>query len=516
MTVTLRRKRLKKVLAKADTYEFLTMIWAANSLRQQEPKKGLVYLTVPDEIIHEITKPPESIHGWDLETLANEAFIHSAHMDRSARRLNCGNWAGFATVYDALQKLSDAESVIDLIDDDIASAMPRIMWNQLQWSVGFSTAQYFYRFWYLYSSTEADAVMRAKYGISLEQFCFTGFATFSQIQRKPWSKLQPLPKYGIDTEDLDAFLRVTSRSISLMRSHATKIRSPSQGKRHIPIDFHKSALRDYPIVSRVALDGIYYCAPLPELVFARITEGLFFDLKGDGGLGNNYGRRFERYVFDLIDFRLSSLLTIEPEYEYRKGMKSPDVLVADNERRLKLVVECKTLNLGMPIRQSPDPWKTHQEYFEAIISGVVQIWRYCEFVQSKKKDKFLPDLSLARGVLMTLHPWFVVDLNKREAVMAAAEAEADEKGISKSSRIPVGFMHAEDLERTVSLLDSDGFLQAIDEISLPKYHDYETRETWKSLFGKDRRTNSVEQFPFGQKLGEIMPWWKNVGKTKPV
>lgn len=515
LKVTLRRKQLTKVIEKADNCEFLTMIWSANSLLQQRTKEGLKHLMVPDEIINEITKKRGPIHAWDLDTLANEAFLHSPRLDHSTRRLNCSSWAGFAYVYSALQKLADAEGVIDLINDDIAPAIPRIMWNQSQWSGSFSTVQYFYRFWHLYSSTDANALMRANYGISLEQFCYTGFAIYSQLRRKPWNKLQPLPQYGIETGDLDAFLKVTSRSTSHMRKHARKIRSPNHGKRQIPIDFQKSVLRDYPIVSRTAPDGTYYCAPLPELVFARIAEGLFFDLKGDGGLGNNYGRRFEQYVSDLIDFRLSSVLTIEPEYEYRKSMKSPDVLVADNERRLRLVVECKTVNLGMPIRQSPDPWKTHQEYFDAIISGVVQIWRYCEFIQSNEQGKFAPDLSLTRGVLVTLHPWFIVDLNKRAAVMAAAEVKADEKGVSKSARVPVGFMHAEDLERTVSLLDSDDFLQAIDEISLSKYQDQQTRVTWNSLFDKGRQATSVEQFPFDQKLGEIMPWWDKLGKSKP-
>ncbi len=487
------------------------MIWAANSLVQQRTKAGLKHLQVPPKTVEEITQNRGPVFGWHLESLLNEGLIHSHQKSVSGRCLHCGNWAGFTTAYNALHELSDAESLVDLIDGDIVSAMPRILWSQLQWGVGFPTAQYFYRYWYLYNSSKADEVMRGKYGIGLKKFCWVGFAVFSQSQRSPWLKLKPIPKHGIEAEDLEAFLNVVSKPVNFMRGHARKIRYPRSEKHYTPIDFRKSALRDYPVISQQTPDGTYYCAPIPELICARIAEGLFFDLKGDGGLGNDYGRRFEQYVSDLISFRMSSVLAIEPEYEYRKGMKSPDVLVADDERRLKLVVECKTLNLGMPIRQSPDPWQTHRSYFDAIISGVVQIWRYCEFIQQSGQDKFSKDLSSARGVLMTLHPWFIVDLEKRDAVMVAAESKADEKGISASARIPIGFMHSEDLERTVSLLRPNDFLQAVDEICLPEYREYETRDTWKSLYSKDHEASDIAQFPFGQKLGEIMPWWKQLG-----
>ncbi|UWQ00823.1 hypothetical protein K3X44_09870 [Aliiroseovarius crassostreae] len=510
LKVTLRRKRLSKVLSRASSSEFLTMIWAANSLVQQRKNAGLRYLRVPSETVDEITQNRGPIFGWHLESLTNEGLIHSSSKPASGRRLHCGSWAGFTEVYNALHELSDAESVVDLIEDNIVSAVPRILWNQMQWGVGFPTAQYFYRYWYLYNSADADAVMRTKYGIGLEAFCLAGFSAFSQSLRQPWVKPKPMPVFGLKSEELQAFLTAVAKPNSFMRSYTRKIRYPKSKPHHTPVDFRKSALRDYPIIARKTLYGTYYCSPIPELICARIGEGLFFDLKGDGGLGNDYGRRFEHYVSDLVSFRLSSACSIDPEYEYRKGMKSPDVLVAEDEWRLKLIIECKTLNLGVPIRQSPDPWQTHRDYFDDIIKGVVQIWRYCAFIQSSGQDKYSTDLSLARGLLMTLHPWFIVDLEKRDAVMAAAEAKADEKGISASARIPIGFMHAEDLERTVSLLDANDFFHAVDEICLTEYRDYKTRQTWQSLYSKDREASGIAQFPFGQKLGEVMPWWKQV------
>ena len=510
LKVTRRRKSLKKVLGTAHSHEFLTMIWAANALVQQRTGAGLKYLQVPPGIVNEIVQDRGSIFVWHLESMLNEGLVHSHHKPYSGRRLNCDNWAGFTKAYNAFYHLSEEESTIDLIDDNIVPAIPRIMWNQYQWHAGFSNEQYLYRYWNLYNSAEADAVIREKSGISLEMFCFAGFAAFSQSLREPWIKLNPLPQFGLDAEDMEAFLNVVSRPVDFMRNHAQKIRNSMTGKYYTPIEFRKSALRDYPIISHKSPDGTNYCAPFPELILARIAEGLFYDLKGDGRLGNVYGRRFERYVSDLINFRLSPALSIELEYKYRKGWKSPDVLVADDKRRLKLVVECKTLNLGTPVRQSPDPWQTHRSYFDSIVSGVVQIWRYSEFVHSSGQDKYNSDLSLARGVLITLHPWFIVDIEKRDEVIAAAEAKADEAGISASARIPVGFMHADDLERIVSLLDSCEFLRAVDEICLPQYYEYTTRNTWRSLGSQDREFSGVKQFPFGRKLGEVMPWYKRM------
>ena len=510
LKVTLRRRHLNKVLGTAQSHEFLTMIWAANALVQQRTKAGLKYLQVPPTIVDQISQNEGPIFGWHLESLLNEGFIHSHHKPYSGRRLNCGNWDGFIKAYNAFYHLSDAESTFGLIDDNIVPAMPRIVWNQFPWSVGFSSARYIYRCWYLYNSAEAEVVMREKFGISLEAFCFAGVAAFSQSQREPWVKLEPLPKFGLEAGDMEAFLNVVSRPVSFMRDHALKIRRSNTGKHYTPIDFLKSALRDYPIISAKGSDGTNYCAPIPELICARITDGVFYDLKGDGRLGNIIGRRFEQYVSDLISFRLSSALSIELEYKYRKGRKSPDVLAADDKRRLKLVVECKTLNLGTPVRQSPDPWQTHRGYFDSIVSGVVQIWRYSEFVNSSGQDKFNSDLSLARGVLITLHPWFIVDIEKRDKVITAAQTEADETGISASARIPVGFMHSDDRERIVSLLDSSEFLRAIDEIYLPKYKEYMTRDTWNSLGEKNRESSDDDRFPFGRKVSEVMPWYRQI------
>ena len=508
LKVTLRRQHLNKVLGMARSHEFLTMIWAANALVQQRTRSGLKYLQVPQEIVGTITQDRGPIPVWHLESMLNEGLIHTHHKPYSGRCLNCGNWAGFTKVYNAFYYLSEEESTIDLIDDNIIPAVSRIMWNQYPWNAGFANERYLYRYWNLYNSAEADAVIQERSGINLEMFCFAGFEAFSQFLREPWTKLNPIPQFGLEAEDMETFLSAVSRPVDFMRTHAQKIKHSMTGKHYTPSEFRKSVLRDYPIISHKSPEGTKYCPPFPELILARIAEGLFYDLKGDGHLGNVCGRRFERYVFDLIKFCLSPALSIELEYKYRKGWKSPDVLAVDGKRRLKLIVECKTLNLGTPVRQSPDPWKTHRSNFDAIVSGVVQIWRYSEFAHSSGQDKFNSDLSLARGVLITLHPWFIVDIKKRDEVIAAAGAKADEAGISASARIPVGFMHADEFERIASLLDSSEFLRAIDEICLLKYKEYMTRDTWNSLGEKNRESSDDNRFPFGRKVGEVMPWYR--------
>ena len=166
LKVSRRRKSLNKVLGRAHSHEFLTMIWAANALIQRRKRAGLKYLQVPPEIVGKITQDRGPIFGWHLESMLNEGLIHTHHKPYSGRCLNCGNWAGFTKAYNAFYHLSEEESTIDLIDDNIVPAMPRIMWNQYQWNAGFSNAQYLYRYWNLYNSAEVDAVIQEKSGIS--------------------------------------------------------------------------------------------------------------------------------------------------------------------------------------------------------------------------------------------------------------------------------------------------------------------------------------------------------------
>ncbi|MFM0197771.1 hypothetical protein PQQ65_32230 [Paraburkholderia strydomiana] len=62
-----------------------------------------------------------------------------------------------------------------------------------------------------------------------------------------------------------------------------------------------NALEKFPLV-HVDVDGTRgLCCPLPDFLFRRVTEGLFYDVVGsDPRFGDRYGRAFQDYVGKVL------------------------------------------------------------------------------------------------------------------------------------------------------------------------------------------------------------------------
>lgn len=497
-----------KTLSMADSREFLVMIWAIDSLRSGRSQNSLRYCNIPSQIIDAIKQDENHIHPWLLEMLVNCYFsqIPSGNLNR---KLNCKSWPGFANIYNKMFNLSGAEDMSDLVGDNLLPSLPRMLWQQLPWQINYPSTNYLYRSWYIQNFQLADELHIAKHNIGLADFCFASFAYYSYFLKNPvLSNKLTLESVGLSEEKQASFLKV----ISLPNNEISNHIDVSQ-KRNNLISFGRSFLRDFPIIkSNYRKDEIYY-APLNELIMSRATTDLLLDLPKDGGMGDEVGKRFESYTVEVTRYSLTPDFDTFPEYMVKKGVMSSDVLVADKQGELKLIIECKANYLGMEIRNSSNPWYYHENRHNELVKGVVQIWRYCQRLLNGETTRFSINSENTKGIILTLHPWLILATEVQGEILSKARERALSEGITLPAMIPVAFITIDDWERAISERTPDGVVDLVSRHCEKEYRGY--------MFGgeiiNEKNSNSLRTskkiFPSQEKLPDVMPWWGDMGRV---
>ncbi|NOC13843.1 hypothetical protein GTF89_21865 [Roseobacter sp. HKCCD8309] len=481
---------------------FLQMIWAASAFLDGRVTEAKRYLQISEQVEVEQAEKPGLIHGWFLESLVNEFFMSMSDRSKS-RVLDTTSWRGLSFIYDLVLKLSNSESIADLNNGDILAAIPRILWQQIGWQKNVPNARYFYRFWSIYSFAESNELFDRKYGISLEKFCLISFVFYVQCIQVPFAVRKfNLKDFGFDSSDVDKFLNIVSRDLPSLRKHARKLRHGNQ-----QMAFKKSCLRDFPIIRLKHGSQEVLCAPIPQLICIRSAEGLFFDLVEDGSVRSEYGRRFEQYAYDVTAFRISEEYRIRNEYYYKRNIRSPDILISDDNGCLDVIVECKSRILPMDIRQSSDPWARYPKHYEEIIKGILQIWKYCDFLINNEHECYSVCPEGTHGVVLTLHPWLIASPDTPNHLLTEAQARADRNGIAANARIPIVFSDIDDWELALSKLTASEFIGYVRERAKINLWENERGELGKIVFSN--QSTDLPQFPYAKRINEVMPWWDN-------
>ena len=498
------RNDLRKLLRVADKHEFCRMIWSVDALQSGRAHEVDEFLGYPPEVIITEATSPHFAHKWMLETLVNEAL--SSKRSDALRHLNCRHYGAFRRTFSALLSLENAEDGFYLKTHGILDEIPRIAHRQFEWHEGWHTPWNLYRSTYLYCGPSATDYFVEKHGLTPANFVLSGYAAFVAALMGP-GLLSPLvmPEIGLAADDFQRALPLLCLSLSGAQREAVRLR------KHSPVRtcFRPSILRRYPCIS--VIDSHHIVVPIPGLVLARVTTGLYYDLvaSGPGDVTREMAKRFEDYSRELMAAMLPDF-DARPEAIYQVGRQqraTPDILLYEGDCCV-LVVECKSTRMSIDVRFGEDPEADGARALSELSKAVLQVWRYFAHVRRGLIAAHQTKAE-AVGLVLTLDPWLRMVRGRRDAIIARATGLADAEGnIEPADRRAVAFCSVDDLEALLSRSSSASFLATVAASADPANEGWNLTNLHKQRFAPNPPV--VKPYPFKARLGEVLPWWDQI------
>lgn len=505
------RGRLRDLLRRADGEQFLQMIWAVDLLQATEPDLAKKFIRAPDSAVGVKIGDKHFAYKWLLEDLVNEQLVVRQFTKRDGpnRQLDCKNYDAFATAYNSLNAIQDAEQTLDVTRrDNILQEMARIGHRQFSWQQPALNIPNFYRSAVLYGDGALSDHYRNRHGISPSDMMMLGLGIWAQLGTQPLFSRHKMtvPEIGLTQEIVDAGLNLLAISITDQRRRALELRGFGRDRIYRP-----SALRSHPCISFQADDSRILC-PLRELVLMRCTEGLYYDLVGiSDDVRRELGRAFESYALRFVEATSDAPVATNVEYRFKGNtVNSPDILIGQ-PHELAVVVECKAARMSFEARFGADRQIAGQRGLDELAKGVRQIWRFLSHVRrglvpghAARNDVF--------GLVLTVDPWLRMTVGEHEAIFNQAQqwCAQHEPEIEPADQCPVGFTHIEDFERMSLKTDFSGVVATCRLGSDPNYIGWGFNELRERAGAPD-----VErEYPFRADMGRVLPWWDTVDQVK--
>lgn len=488
------------------------MVWSVEAIRHGDGDRAKRYFRFPPEAVG--AKPGDQffIKPWTLETLVNEALVHPSADVHSRRILDTTGWGAFAQTYNLVDEIENAESLQDIPTGGLRDAMPRIGWRQFGWQVGYSSAHRFFRGWWLYNFSEASEFFSDIHGLSIERFCYVGFAVAAHMIESPALRIDAsLGSVGITDLERDAFFRVVALPCVEARKRAIEERT---GNRQIA--YKPSILRRYPIITTQNGKTEEAFCPIPDLLHLRITDGLFYDLVDNDNLKRLVGRRFEEYAFEVTNHYLGESYTLLKESAFgtkKRPQGIPDLRIIDSQGHLSVVVECKARRIPFKVLSSPRPYLENEDVYEDIVKGVIQIWRYLAKVRQGIADKPLGTSENIVGIILTLEPWLEMHSETIKYIKDRASEQCRKyPEVEHMDQVEIGFVSIDDWEHSIQRIDARGFVESLNEHASPKKYGYLLRTTIDEF--AVGRESVLAPYDYHGGISRLVSWWDAIRKRQ--
>lgn len=505
------KRRLRRDLASADDEGFAQLCWAIDGLQSGIPERIEVAgrtIQHGEAAIANDLRSNYFVHKWMIETLFNELLVIPKARGRMRRKLNHNHFDGMVPVYNALRNMEDEEYGLKCEPEHIRRELRRIINRQLEWQNRPFSEINLARSLELYSGPQTQNYFAANRGLSMSKFVLAGYAAYVHLMFAPGLLLPvAVPELELTEQEFETAIGIISLSLSDARSEARLLRSQDAGL----TAYKKSVLRLWPIIRFGQPER--YRAPLTELIWERVTKGLFYDVVSDpGAVRNEVSDRFEGYCTELFgsafpDFHWQR----EEQYTHRGPKRTPDIR-AIQDGCSKLVIECKSHRMGYVARFGDDPMVEAPRGFDEIGKGIFQIWRYVSHVRQGR----VPDAAVDAdtfGLVLTLEPWMLMSSEIYDTLVAKANTLADEDGeIIQADRCPVAIASVEDMEALCRKATYDSMRQTLLTAASAEYAGYMLRTLHDELhpdgFGIRR------EYPFFDRIDVHLPWWRQIREAE--
>lgn len=509
VSYNLHRGRLKKQLARTDDEGFAILCWAIDGLQSGIPPRIAAarrLIEHSQEAIVDHVTAPHFVHKWLMETLFNELLLvrKVKQTGKGLRMLNHRNFNGIVPVGNTLKDMENAEYGWKCEPENVLREMARIIHRQYEWQKSTFNQVDLARALELYSGPLTLQYFEQRRGVPLSKFIFSGFTAYAILATSPgFTFPKSAPDLGLTEAEFQTAIYAMSLTLDEARTEAAALRN---GDGNLTA-YRKSVLRLHPLIrfgepARVR-------APLIELVWSRVTNGIFYDVVPAGGqVRNEIANRFETYCADLLTHAFPEVTwQREEEYRHQGPKRTPDIRAVVGGVS-QIVIECKAHRMDIAARFGEDPMAEAPRGFEEVANGIRQIWRYI----SHARQGFIPDAAVnddTIGVVLTLDPWIRMAGGRYEALIARANEMADaEGGIAAEDRRNVSIVSVEDFEGLCRKATFDSMRSIFQTVASKDFAGYIVlslhNERHPDVLAEPR------EYPFFGRIGDHLPWWQQI------
>jgi hypothetical protein len=487
------------------------LLWATNTLQSDKFERATRFLdpkSIPKGAITTKISSEFFIYKWEIETLVNELMTTrktTRQKDGKTYYLNYDNFSVSLECAKWLRKLENIEYRIVKKSKDIFLEMGRLAARQFGWQRGVTNLPQFYRNAFIYGQGKCAAYFEDQHGISLNRFSEIGFMLYVSLTDGPFIVYDESWKaMGVSMEELDGTLSLLAAPYTIAQKRAISLRGKVIHTADKP-----SILRQTPCL-RFGKLGERILAPLPDLIIERITSGIYYDVvSGDGGIRAEYGKRFEEYCFDLLG---ATLVDWDYETEFKYKVKSQDFLSPDIQcsqfGNIQVAIECKATRMSQQAMFGSNP--IEDRGYEDLAKAVFQLWRFFSHCRRGLTDR--PISQDVAGVVLTLDNWLIMSEPLRKSVFAKAVQMTHEKdeAITEEDRKNVVFVTISELENVLTVATAKSLTEALHKSTQDGFIGWRIDGLMQDMVkGTGQATRD---YPFADSLGQLLPWWDEMGR----
>lgn len=189
-------ERLHEALLPISVEELVILNWSIEAFRRGRIKEARSLTAIPGELQDHMIGRRLFIPPWNLSGILNEKLAIGGQASKQlGRKLNLKNWNGIARLCNLYNGLANIESTMDFGSNEILAAMPRLLWPQYDWQLGYENAFRISRAWNTYATPTAKRFYEEMYGMSLEKFLKVAVGVYTGSQERPCTS-PPNPLYA--------------------------------------------------------------------------------------------------------------------------------------------------------------------------------------------------------------------------------------------------------------------------------------------------------------------------------
>ena len=503
-------KKFRKYLSSVPKTDFLLAIYSIQQIQSLRKGADRFFIDLPIEARTTDRHSRSYLHPWFLETLANELL--AAPWDprqRSGfiRTVNPRSFSALVTAYNLLNKAENASDGPVLRRVGVLTRLNRLGKRQFEWQRQFSTASPLARYHSIYRTENSKIYFEEKYNLEFDRFTKSAFAIYSVLLSQPTLRSDiETGSIGITSSDLIKTINILSTPVERATDRAYVLR---QGYDHI--GYAPSIFRVSPLITFPREGVRYVMAPFVDLLFYRITEGLFYDFVDNSNLRNEFAENLESYVSDILK-NSAGRFSIGGNIPYGRTLeRTPDVLVS-NADEVVAAIEVKARRQNAIIRFGENPTKDSADAYEDLSKGIFQLWKY--LADSSKgliPQGFIASNNTALGVC-TLDNWIESAFGSEADIYAMAHKKADSyaRGIPPECRKRVPIFSLSDMEFVLSRGGMDVLLEVIHDSATEEYSGWLLSSIFSSKFAS--RGTIKDALPFGD-VTKHVPWWNSFERS---
>jgi hypothetical protein len=227
--------------------------------------------------------------------------------------------------------------------------------------------------------------------------------------------------------------------------------------------------------------------PLPTLLIWRFTAGLYYELYGDPGFANAFGRSFQEYIGRAVaracpGERLH--LFAEQRYGTKKARKdSVDWIVSDEEAAIFL--ECKAKRPSWGAKVALDDLGALEADLDHMANAIIQLYKTIgEYRRGQYRHfSFEVDRQIY-PVVVTLEHWHIfLETAQKIHDLVVQKLGAIRVSLDVLEKMPYSIWYVGDLEAGMQVINEIGIRRFMDgKICDPEMRQWEWRSYMTQMF----------------------------------